>query len=185
MRGAAGALPLSPKRKWQTITAATLLVVPAFWLLLAGIVADARSGSEAAATGPDVGAALALGIAVVPFVFVVLAFMSGHPRAPMAVVKAMGLALAVGIPVSAVAGDAVSGIVAGIGAGGAVALRPEPGHTWRPRAVGVAVAVVYTYCLLRTASALALLPAPVFPLTAVGLADHWVDWREERCRADR
>ena len=37
----------------------------------------------------------------------------------------MGLCLLVGIPVSALAGDAVSGIVAGVGAGGIAALRAD------------------------------------------------------------
>ncbi len=35
---AAGVVPLSPKRKWQTITVATLLLVPAYWSILAGFV---------------------------------------------------------------------------------------------------------------------------------------------------
>jgi hypothetical protein len=29
---------------------------------------------------------------------------------------------------------------------------------------------------------LALLPAPIFPLTAIGLADHYVDWKQDRER---
>ena len=97
----------------------------------------------------------------------------------MAVVKAMGLALAVGIPVSALAGDAVSGIVAGVGAGGIVALRSEPDHGWRARAAGVVIATLYTFVLVRTASVIVLLPAPIFPLTAIGLADEYVDWTPE------
>jgi hypothetical protein len=174
-----GALPLSPKREWQAITVGTLLLVPAYWALLAGIVGNAVDDTE---TVPNPAAALALGLAIIPFVFIALAFMSEHPRAPAAVVKAMGLALAVGIPVSAIAADAITGIVAGIGAGGIVALRLDADHTWRTRAVGVLIAVVYTFVLVRTASVLALLPAPIFPLTAIGLADHYIDWKQERER---
>lgn len=174
-----GAQPLSPKRKWQTITIATLLLVPAYWAMLAGIVGNAVDDEVEVQGVPNPGAALAFGIALIPFVFIVLAFMSEHPRPPAAVLKAMGLALVVGVPVSAIAADAVSGIVAGVGAGGICALRAEPGHTWRARAVGVLVATVYTFVLVRTASALALLPAPVFPLTAIGLADHFVEWRQQ------
>ena len=179
MRRAApgGAQPLSPQRKWQAITIGTLLLVPGYWMLLAGIVGNAVDG---AGDGPDPAAALAFGLAVIPFVYIVLAFMTGHPRAPGAVVKAMGLAVLVGIPVSALAADAVSGIVAGVGAGGIVALWPEPDHGWRARAAAVAIATVYTFVLVRTASVLALLPAPIFPLTAIGLADHYVDWKQRR-----
>ena len=45
----------------------------------------------------------------------------------------MALALAIGIPVSALAADAVTGFVAGIGAGGIVALRSDVERPWRAR----------------------------------------------------
>ena len=177
---AAGMEPLPPKRKWQTIMLATVVLAPAFWALLAGIVATA---SDDAVDAPSAPAALALGLAIIPFVFIILAFMSGHPRAPGAVLRAMGLSILVGIPVSAVAGDAATGIVAGVGAGGIVALRPDTMHEPRTRAIGVFVATAYTFVLLRTAGAVALLPAPVFPLTAIGIADHLSERRYERASA--
>jgi hypothetical protein len=182
-REAAGVQPLSPKRKWQAITLATLLLVPGYWSLLAGLVATAApspagggAGAGAGAAGaPNPTVALAFGLALLPFVFVVLAFASGHPRPAGAVVTALLMAVVVGFPVSALAGDAVTGIVAGVGAGGVFALRREPEHSLKARAVGVGVAVLYTFVLAHTAAALALLPAPVFPLTAIGLADHFVE----------
>jgi hypothetical protein len=177
----AGAEPLSPRRKWQTITVATLLLVPAYWALLAALVSlaaddDASSSSSGA---PNAAAALAFGLAIVPFVFVVLAFMSGHPRAPGAVLRAMGLSLLVGVIVSALAGDAVTGIVAGVGAGGVCALRKDGPHNWQARALAVLVASLYTLVLARIAGPLVLLPAPVFPLTAIGVADHLSERRAE------
>jgi hypothetical protein len=84
----------------------------------------------------------------------------------------MALAAFVGIAASALAGDGVSGIVAGVGSGGAVALRRDPDQGLRPRLWGVVIATAYTFALVRTAGAIALLSAPVFPLTALGLADH-------------
>jgi hypothetical protein len=181
--GLGGAQPLSPQRKWQTITLATLVLVPAFWSIMAGLVSVASDGDEAG--GPQAGAALAFGLSLIPFVFVVLAFMSEHPRAPAAVVKAMGLTLLVGIPVSAVAGDAVTGIVAGVGAGGIVALRPDGTYGWRARAYAVLIASVYTFGLVRTVGALALLPAPIFPFTGIGIADHLSEWRRAREESSR
>lgn len=172
-----GVAPLSPQRKWRAITLATLLLVPAFWSMLAGAVTIA-SDDDGGVGNPA--AAIALGFALIPFVFIVLAFLSEHPRAPGAVVKAMTLCLLVGIPVSAIAADAVSGIVAGVGAGGIVALRADADHGWRTRAVGVAVAVAYTFVLVRVAAELVLLPAPIFPFTAVGIADHLAERRAER-----
>ena len=172
----AGVEPLSPHRKWRAITLATLVLVPAYWSMLAGLVAAADDGDS----GPHPGAAIALGLTLIPFVFIVLAFLSEHPRAPGAVLRAMGLTLLVGIPVSAIAGDAVTGIVAGVGAGGVVALRADGPHNARARAWAVLVAVAYTFFLVRGASALALLPAPIFPFTAIGIADHLSERRQER-----
>lgn len=166
--------PLSPRLKWKTITLATLLLVPGYWMMLAGLVANG-SGSKG---GPDPAAALALGLALIPFVFLVLAVMSGRARWPGAVAKAMGIAILVGVPVSAIAGDAITGIVAGVGAGGCIALRRDDAHSMRTRALGVAFAVLYTFVLVRSVSLLALLPAPVLPLTAIGLADHVSERRQ-------
>jgi hypothetical protein len=172
-----GIEPLSPQRKWRAITLATLLLAPAIWSLLAGLIATAAEGGQdeqAAAAG------IALGLALVPFVFIVLAFTSGHPRAPGAVVRAMGLCLLVGIPVSALAADAVTGIVAGIGAGGIVSLRADRPHDWRLRAGSVALGAAYTFVLARTAGAVVVVAAPIFPFTGLGLADHLAEWRAAR-----
>jgi hypothetical protein len=179
----AGAEPLSPRRKWQTITVATLALVPGYWGLLAGLVAMASDDDGSSAVAPNPAAALALGLAVVPFVYVVLAFMSGHPRAPGAVLRAMGLSLLVGITVSALTADAVTGIVAGVGAGGIVALRMDGPHNWQARALAVLGAALYTFVLARTAGALVLLPAPVFPFTAIGFADHLSERRAAQASA--
>jgi hypothetical protein len=174
-----GLEPLSPPRKWRAITLATLLLVPAFWFLMAGLVATAADGNREQ-TPPNAAAGIALGLALIPFVFIVLAFASAHPRAAGAVAKAMGWSLLVGLPVSALAGDAVTGIVAGVGAGGIVALRMDDEHNWRARALAVAIASAYAFVLVRTAGVITLLSAPIFPFTAIGIADHCSEWRRER-----
>ena len=104
----AGIAPLSPQQKWKAITIGTLVLLPAFW----AIAHRARVGRvrRATAASRNPAAFIAFGLALVPFVFLALAFVSEHPAAPMATVKAMGLFLLVGIPVSAIAGDAVTGI---------------------------------------------------------------------------
>lgn len=165
-------IPLSPSQKWRTITIATLVLVPSFWGLVTGLVSAAATG-PAKAGAPNAGAALALGFALVPFVFIALAFIGGHPHAPGAVLKAMGLAIAVGAPVAALAGDAVTGIVAGVGAGGVVALRVDVADNWRARAFAVGVATIYAFVLVHTLGAVSLFALPVLPLTGIGLADHW------------
>jgi hypothetical protein len=172
--------PLSPARKWRAIMVATLVLVLAFWALLAGLVAEATSDSTGSTAEPNAALGLAVGLTVIPFVFVTLAFLSEHPRAPGAVVRAMGWSLLVGIPVSALAGDAVTGIVAGVGAGGIQALRMDEPQNWRARAWAVVVAAAYTFVLARIAGGLVLLPAPIFPLTAIGIADHLSERRAEQ-----
>lgn len=176
-----GLEPLPPMKKWRAITIATLVLVPGFWAILAGLVAGSSEGEPG---GPNPGAAIALGLSLIPFVFVALAFMSEHPRAPVAVLKGMGLSLLVGIPVSALAADAVTGIIAGVGAGGVVSLRADLPHNWKARAIGVVVAAVYTFVLVRLAGAMVLLPAPVFPLTAIGIADHLSERRHSVLSAE-
>ena len=172
--------PLSPQRKWRAITIATLILVPGWWMMLAGLVAGASDDPGGSA---NPGASIAVGLAIVPFVFVALAFLSEHPTPPRAVLQAMGLCVLVGIVVSALAADAVTGIVAGVGAGGVVALRADEAHTWQSRAIAVALAAVYTFVLARTAGPIVLLPAPAFPFTAIGVADHLSERRRLRAAA--
>jgi hypothetical protein len=178
--GLAGAEPLSPRKKWRAITLATLVLAPAFWSVLAGVVAAGSDDPRAPAPAP----LIAFGLALVPFVFVVLAFLSEHPRAPGAVVRAMVLSLLVGIPISAVAPDAVTGFVAGLGAGGIAALRAEPIHSWKPRAAAVAVVTLFVFLLVMV-SDVALLVAPALPFTSMGVADQIVERRRERLEATR
>ncbi|HEV2951736.1 MAG TPA: hypothetical protein VGZ51_06510 [Actinomycetota bacterium] len=178
--GLAGAEPLSPRKKWRAITLATLVVAPAFWSVLAGVVAVGSDDPQAPAPAP----LIAFGLALVPFVFIVLAFLSEHPRAPGAVVRAMVLSLLVGIPIAAVAPDAVTGFVAGLGAGGIAALRADPIHTWKARAAAVAVVTLFVFLLVMV-SDVALLLAPALPFTSIGVADQIVERRRWRPGATR
>jgi hypothetical protein len=163
--------PLGPRKAWRAITLATLLLVPAFWLLLAGLVSAAEE-TEGGVANP--GAAIAGGLSIIPFVFIALALLSEHPNVPRAVLRAMGLCLLVGLVVSVVALDGVTGIVAGVGAGGIAALRADHEGATRPRALAVVVAASYTFVLVRVAGPIVLLSAPAFPFTALGLADLYV-----------
>jgi hypothetical protein len=181
--GDRGLEPLSPDRKWRAIALATLLLAPATWSLLIGLVALA-SDDEGGPTDEAAAGLVALGLSLIPFVFVLLAFASEHPRAPGAAARAMGWCLLVGLPASAVAGDAVTGIVAGVGAGGVAALRIDAVHDRRLRAWAVVAAAAYAFVLARGAGAVVLVAAPALPLTALGLADHLAEWRLQRARSD-
>lgn len=173
---AAGAEPLPPRRKWRAILLATLLFVPGYWSMLAGFVSVASDRSDAPVALPFI----AFGLAIVPFVFVVLAFLSEHPRAAGAVVRAMVLSLLVGIPVAAASADAVTGLVAGLGAGGIFALRADQERAWKARTIAVVLATAWTFLTLRTTTEVALLLAPALPFTCIGVADHLLERRRER-----
>ena len=177
--GSAGASPLSPEQRWRAIVFATLLLAPAVWSLLAGLIAVAADDAPSSAAAA---AAIAFGFSMLPFVFIVLAFASEQPNAASAALRAMGLCLLVGIPVSALAGDAVSGIVAGVGAGGIAALRSDDDRGRRARVVALVIATSYTFVLARVAGPAVLVAVPVFPFTSLGLADHWIEWRRARAK---
>lgn len=177
-RHAGGLEPLDPRRKWITITAATVVFAPAYWAMLLGLIALGSDDSELSTT--TAAGALAFGLAVVPFVFIVLAFTSWHPSAPGAVLRAMALFALVGIVVSAAAADGVTGLVAGAGAGGVAALRADVVHERRHRILAVAIAAAYAFLLARTVSPAVILAGPALPFTAIGVADHWSERQAAR-----
>lgn len=171
----AGVEPLSPRRKWRAITLATLLLVPGYWSLVTGLVAEGSHKESAPFAAPYI----AFGLVLVPFVFLALAFLSEHPRASGATAMALILTILVGAPVSAFS-DVVTGFVAGVGAGGIVAMRADIAHNWKARAVAVLVVSAYVFILVRSATVIALLLAPVLPFTSIGVADHLSERRRER-----
>jgi len=171
-----GERPKMP-RMWRAILVATLLLAPGYWSLLIGVVSVASTKSGGVASP---GLWIAFGLMLLPFVFVALAFASGHPHAPGAVAKAMALAVVVGVPVSALSADAVTGFVAGVGAGGIVALRSDVDRPWRARILAVFVVTLWAYVTVRVVPEAALLLAPALPFTSVGVADHLLELRRER-----
>jgi hypothetical protein len=116
-----------------------------------------------------------LGVGLVPFVFLALAFGSLHPRASGGVLKALGLFLVIGLPLG-VLGPAF-GIPAGVG--GAFALRPLEGHAHmlRSRLIAVAAGMVYLGILLVIAPLFAVYVGAVLPFAVLGLADQAMVWR--------
>ena len=164
----AGAEPLSPRRKWRAILIATALLAPAFWSIVIGLVASGSDDRNA----PEAAPFIAFGLALIPFVFVALAFLSEHPRAANAIVRAMLLSILVGGPALALLGDAVTGLVAACGAGGVAALRMDLPHTTRSRAVAVLLATAYAFVMVRLAPQPTIVIAPVLPFTSIGIVDH-------------
>lgn len=136
------------------------------------------AGSVEAAGSPV--ASLAVGLALVPVVFLLLAFMSRHPRAPTGVLYTMMFSLMIGVPLAAF--DVVAALTLGFGAGGVVALARLEDDSWVARSIAVVLAAVYVIILLRYQVAAALLGSAVLPLVAVGSADEITERHAERLR---
>ena len=163
----------SPSRKWFAISVATLVMMICYTAILFGVAGGlSGEGEESAAL------ALAVGLAGVPLVFLALAFISRHPRAPKATLKAMGLFLVVGIPVSLLSLPA--GLVGGFGAGGLVSLRLEETDTIRARVWAVALSAAYIMVVGRIIPPIDALAGSIFPFLALGAADSIMKKRAER-----
>ena len=119
--------------------------------LLAGrpryLVDRSPGSSRSPRTAPDAppaGPLIAFGLALIPFVFVVLAFLSGAPAGARGRRRRRwGSRSLVGIPVAALAPDAVTGLVAGVGGGRhrGAARRPHAARGSRARSRSLAVSV--------------------------------------------
>ena len=145
------------------ITAATVLEMASYWFMVAAF--DLSNSGAGEAAGP-----FALGLALIPFVFIILAFGSRHHSPAGAVLRAMALSVVVGIPIAYF--NLPMGLVAGYGAGGIFTLRAEPYHRWQTRATAVALAAIYTLAVLLIMQDEAVFVGGIVPFLAIGIADH-------------
>lgn len=158
-------------------TVATLVMQLSYWAVLAGVAAGAAQTDASGGLG-----LLALGLALAPFVFVVAGWLSRHPNWPLAVMKAMGLFVAVGATLGLVLvwlpGAAVVATVAAYGAGAAVTLRREEEQPLRPRVLAVVFSAVWVAILLAAgAGPFGFMSGAVLPFAAVTFADEFVQLR--------
>lgn len=122
-----------------------------------------------------------IGLALAPFPFVVVAFLSRNPLAPKRVLQAMGIFLALGLPVGLFA--PILGAAAGFGVGVAVCLNPLPlPHLMRNRLWAVGFSVVYSAVLLGVVAvpAAGVPTGALLPPLMVGLSDEYSAWAASR-----
>lgn len=156
-----GQEPLSPGGRWLVISLATVALQFSYW----SFVESSRRGMS----GEGSLGLLALGLGLAPMVFLVVAFGSRHPNAPLAVLKAMGLFVVVGAPLGLV--DVVVGVSTAYAAGGAAALRREPEvHSLRWR-IGAVVLLGIYLVLIIVARDLQRMSGAVLPFMVLGIAD--------------
>lgn len=158
---------------------ATLIAVVSYWSIVFAFVVTDLEGTELEfETTVNAGGPFAFGLALVPFAFLALAFLSNHPRAPGAVGKAMMLSIPAtlafglfGLPV---------GLVAGFGMGGVLSLRLDGVHRIRLRWLMVAGAVVYTFVVGLISPQASLFAGGFIPFAASGLADMVSEYQAEK-----
>jgi len=162
------------RRKWAVVAVGTLIVMMSMWPI---IIAVAASGSDSP-DAPEAAPFAAFGLAMAPLVFVAVAFGSRNRHAAGVTVGAMGLFLVVALPIGLI--DTTTGLVAAYGAGGVIALRAELEHRFRGRVIAVALAAIYTVVVMSVVPALGIALAPLLPLTAVAIADVFMEYRAEQ-----
>jgi hypothetical protein len=159
---------ITPRRRWLAIGAATMPLLVSYFSIAAAFTTDAEGESLVGAGGA------ALGFGLVPFVFVLLAFVSVHKAASMAVLKAMGWFLLLAFPIGVVA--PALGATAGYAAGATVALRPSINSKTKVRWIAVGLTVVYVLFLLVFIPAAGVMAGAMIPLMAIGFADEYSIW---------
>ena len=166
--------PLPARRKWSAVAVATVIELVSFWAI---VVAVARGLSEEAA-GPAAGP-FALGFALVPFAFLVLAFGTNNPRAPGATLRAMAYWFLIGFPLILLV-EPAPGLAAGYGLGAIPAMRMDAGHSWKARLGWVAGLVVYVFVLITwLAPGPGALTASLLPFATVAFADWVMEQKRE------
>lgn len=159
------------RRIWWAIGVGTAVQTISYISLIGGAVASATE--ETLAAGPI----FALGFVLVPVVCALVAFISGHQRAPMATLKGMGIWLIVGLPLGVM--NPVSGLSAGYAASGVFTLRSLALRPGKRRWMAVIAVVVYLTVLVFILPQAALFAGAVTPLLAIRVADMLSEKAEE------
>ncbi|MDH3462113.1 MAG: hypothetical protein OEM32_00615 [Acidimicrobiia bacterium] len=164
--------PQNLRRLWLAIGVGTLVQAISFGSLLLGVVAS--QSDEVEAGGP----AFAVGFALVPIVFVIVALGSGRVGAAGSVLKGMGLWLLIALPVGLI--NPVTGLCAGFTAAGAVTVHREERIPFRPRLAAVVMAAGYVTLLLFLLPQAGIFAGAVTPLLAIRGADLWSEREEQK-----
>lgn len=161
------------RANWIAIAVATLLMM--FSYLFYGASFIDEEGEQA---GIDLEVAF-IGLAIAPFVFVALGFLSRNPLAPLRVMQAMGLLLVVGLVIGFV--DPLLGASVGFCVGGALVLnRPAIARVGYWRAAAVVFTASYVLLLLVVAPPAGVFTGGLLPLMMIGFADEYAAWSAAR-----
>lgn len=157
----------------MAIALGTIVILFSYFLYAAAFITE--SGEEARLDTGLVGISLALA----PFVFVVVGFVSRNPNAPKMILVSMGLLLGLGLSFGLI--SPALGAATGFGVGVAISLRlPDISDQLRRRLIAVSLSVVYTMVLLFFLTPAGLITGALLPPLAVGFADEYAAWQTRR-----
>lgn len=162
----------SYKRSWLAIGIGTIVLMVSYGSLLTATATTASETPEAA------GPLFALGFALVPLVYVAVAFLSGRSNAPMAVLKGMGVWMLVALPLGLL--HPVFGYCAGFGMGGVLTLKERDTDRWQTRSIAVFIAATYSLGMLFVYAPIGVLSGGLLSLASLGLADAYTEYRAKR-----
>ncbi len=161
------------RRNWIAIAWATPLMMFSYFSYGAAFI-----DSEGERSGFQLELA-AIGLAIAPFVFIALGFISRNPVAPKRVLQAMGLLLLVGLTIGLL--DPLLGAATGFCLGGALVLnRPSVPRLTFWRLGTVAFTALYMLVLLVVVVPAGIFTGAVLPLIMIGFADEYATWSATR-----
>lgn len=161
------------RRNWLAIALGTIVMMFSYFPYAAafGTGEDGVTQINMALVG--------VALALAPFVFVTVGFVSLNRAAPRRVMQSLALLIPIGLGVGLL--SPVLGATAGFGVGGALCLRPltHP-ETVRNRIFVAIFTVAYTFVLLLVITPAGVFAGGTLPLLMLGFADEFTDWRATR-----
>jgi len=149
-------------------------VTLSFWAMAYGTTVLEQGTTPSGAGDPTSIALVGIGLSIsfVPIAFVVAGMVSRKPDWYIWVLAAMGLAIAVGLPLMWFR-NPLAALLAGFSAGAVVALERPEGTMWHTRAIAAFVVAVIAIMGMQVQLLFFLIAAigPALPFTAMGIAD--------------
>lgn len=179
-----GTTGVTPNRRWMAIAVGTMVATISFWSMAYGlaVAANGTPGNPGADGASVASAGVGLSFILMPAGFAAVAYVSKRSDAPIAVLTAMGLAIAVGLP-TLIFRNPLASLIVGYAAGAVVSLSRPPETSWHNRAIAAAIAATIVLTGMSVLFTPTALLAPALPFTAVGLADLFSDGNTSRRRA--
>lgn len=117
------------------------------------------------------GPSFALGFILAPATFASVAFISGHERAPIATLKAMGVWLVLALSLGVL--NPVTGLCVAFGAAGVITMRREEWTSTWTRSAAVVLTGLYVLLLVVILPEAGIFAGAVTPLLATRAADMY------------